>query len=216
MNMSGVTALSILIFAVLIGIWTWVAVLSYEFYSTGKYNRYRFRYWFIVGTLNIFHCVLGIFYLATNAPDLLEFRWLSFMLIDLLLFEIFIPKAPKKRSSELLLRLLFFIILIISYSPTSIGVTTVFISLILLALSYTAEYPKIAKHFRITFVLHLVVNTAPYFFGVSSVTSLLIGILYSVHVAFGVQLMYNEERCLSLVIDKLIYEERAKRFKQLL
>lgn len=199
--------------AILIGIWTWSTLMSYEFYSTGKYNRYRFRYWFGIGALNIFHLVLAFFYKIYKDPGFLEYRWMAFMIIDILLFEIFIPKAPKSRSSELFLRITYYVLLIMAYSVNSSGIAICFVSLILLLLSLSSEYPKISKHFRVTFALHLFMNIAPFLFGYVSGMSLFLGTIYSIHMVLGVKIMYNEEKCLSLIIDKMIQTEKERRNK---
>jgi len=181
-----------LILALLGIIWVSVSVMSSEFYSTGKENRFRFRYWFSIGMLNIFHIILAFFYKMTGDAGFQEARWLAFVLVDALLLEIFvIPIA--KRKCELFVRTAFYFCLILDF----MGNTPVFMvvnSIILIYLASNMKYDKPKKHFKISFVLYGLMSTLPYFVGFTTNLSLLSGLVYSAHLGWGVRMLYKEEK----------------------
>lgn len=195
-----------LILALLGIIWVSVSVMSSEFYSTGKENRFRFRYWFAVGMLNIFHILLAFFYKYTGYASFQDARWLAFILIDALLLEIFIMPIAR-RKCELFVRTTFYFALILDF----MGNTPIFIiinSIILIYLASKMKYKKVGNHFRISFVLYGVMSALPYFVGFTTNLSLLAGLVYSAHLGWGVRILYKEEKTDELMKQRLREEER--------
>lgn len=205
-SISAIIDLAILI--ALLGIWIPVCVMTYEFYTTGKRNRFKFRFWFSIGMLNLFHILLAILFKFTGNPTFQEARWLAFILIDAMLLEIFIYPL-KQRTSELVFRVIYYFSLIMDQMSNHPFFLLINISL-LIYLASKSEYPEISKHFKWTFVIYYGVVLVPYISGYTQTWSLLIGLLYSFHVVLGVKKLYICEQVDEYIREEMLQEELSK------
>jgi hypothetical protein len=169
-----------------------VATMCYEFYTTGKVNRYKFRYWFAIGLLNAFHLSLAVYFLATGDGHLQNARWATFALMEVLYLEIFINQFTfKKRRNELLLRVVFYYLVLLSpvllFYPLNIAIASI---LSILAFKSTDE---LHNWFGVSFILYAFTTIIPEIFGYGSDISFFMGIMYMSHLFLGVYRLYKKE-----------------------
>jgi len=188
-------------------VWAAVSVMSSKFYATGKENRFRFRYWFAIGMLNIFHVLLAFLYKATGDGSFQEARWLAFVLIDALLLEVFIIPVIR-RKQELFIRIGFYFCLILDFMGSS-PFFIIINAIILMYLALHSKFKMIKAHFFTSFVLYGLMSSVPYFVGFTTNWSLFVGMLYSTHMAVGVFRLYSEERSDEIIKEKM-REEKDK------
>lgn len=186
-------------------IWSLVAGMAFEFYTTTKENRFRFRYWFTIGMLNVFHILLAIMYKSTGDATFQEARWVAFIIIDVLMLEVFIKPVIRRRL-ELFVRSAFYFLLILDFMGNS-PVYLLSTSIILILLSSKADCEVTKKHFTWSFVLHGVAMTVPFITGFTSALSLLAGLVYSAHLALGVKKLYDLENTAEEIQKRLILEQ---------
>lgn len=186
---------------VLLATWLAIAVRSFEFYTTTIKNRFRFRYWFMLGVLNMAHILLALSMAYSGDQDLQPIRWSIFLMMDILLLEIFVTSI--KRPLELGIRFLYYINLILDfnsvYGPTPLwlGIN----GLILMILARRSPYTKTYRYFTATFMLYIVAMVMPYIGGNSSELSFLAGAIYSIHLAYGVRKLYFEEKVIEHILQ---------------
>jgi hypothetical protein len=180
-----------LIILYLICVWAFVSVIAYSFYSTTKMNHYKFRYWYAIGILNIFHLVLALY--AVNSGDYSwnEIRWMTFSLISLLLFEIFIHQT-NKRSLELHIRTTFYLLWIVSSFFWSLAVdltiTAIFIWLCIKSPHYVHR-----KYFTWAFILYGLVYLLPHIVPTTTLLPMVVGAVYSTLMGYGVYKLYTHD-----------------------
>lgn len=200
------------ILLVLFGTWLTVTVMAKEFYETAPQNknRFRFRYWFVVGILNMFHVFIAFINQYIQSDILQDTRWLAFMIIDIFLLEIFIVNV-KTRRLELYLRVIFYMCLIFDMATSVSPIFVVIQGCILLYTAIHSPYKNIPEHFKVTFILYICMGIAPYIpipeiGGFTHLFSLVVGMIYSIHLAFGVKKFYEEEKILE-AIKRTAYEK---------
>lgn len=176
---------------VLLVLWGSTTMYCYEFYKSGLYNRYKFRYWFSIGMLNIFHLFMLIVYKHTGVTEFLEGRWIAFLIIELLYLEIFIVPV-RKRYVELFIRTGYYFLLVMTYSLDN---DLIFLGniAILFWLANKSEYNILRTHFRVSFLLYVLVITVPILFGYSTAASLIAGLIFSSHIIVGIRKLYYLE-----------------------
>lgn len=175
----------------LIIVWTIVPVLSYEVFSKAKNNHLKFRYWFSIGMLTMFQLLLGALYILEINTELQSVRWIAFVFIDWMLLEIFIV-AIIQRKIELFTRVIFFTLLLLDTVVVSF-IPLFLVACILTVLAYKSKCVITSEHFRYTFILYMGAIIAPHIFGFTSIESLLIGLVYSIHLVWGFIKIYNLE-----------------------
>lgn len=198
------TIIDMIIIMSLMIVWVSVVVMTYEFYTTGKRNRFKFRFWYSIGMLNIFHLLLAVVYRHTGSQMFQDARWLAFLLIDAMLLEIFIYPL-KHRQPELIIRTVYYFALIMDQVSNHPYFCLVNIT-ILVYLTFKLEYNDIGKHFRKTFLIYYGVVLVPYMTGYTQTWSLLIGLVYSTHCALGVRKMYKAEKVDELMREQIMAE----------
>lgn len=194
-----------LILLVLFGTWLTVTVMSKEFYETAPQNknRFRFRYWFIIGIMNMFHIFVAFINQYVNSDILSNSRWYAFFIINIFLLEIFIVNV-KTRKLELYLRVIFYMCLIFNMSITGIAIFSIVQGLILIYTASHSPYENIPQHFKITFILYICMSIAPLIpipviGGFTQAFSLFVGAIYSLHLACGVKKFYAEEKIVEAI-----------------
>lgn len=199
--------IDILLLISLICIWTDVITRSHEFYSTAKFNRYKFRYWFAVGSLNIFHICLAFIYRITGNVVYQDARWITFLIINVLLFEIFVTSV-KNRHLELYARVTYYILLVMEAISDKSYLLPILTITLLILVAQQCEHKVIAEHFRKTFYIYYLVYLVPLFVNEYTTTlSLTVGVIYSFHVMMGVRKLYDIEKVDEIIIDKMVEEE---------
>jgi hypothetical protein len=180
--------------------------------SYSSHNKYRFRYWAVIGFLNLFHIGLAILKQYVQIPELSEARWLSFMIIDIMLLEIFIVSL-KQRKTELMLRVIFYLMLIVDMASGH-WILPICEGIILMYVASKSPYPNTNKYFIGTFFLFICMELAPYiqlpvleqWEGFTNRFSLLVGAIYSINLAYGVKVFYDSEQ----VVEKMKLEAMDK------
>lgn len=192
-------------------IWMTVAVMSYEFYTTAKLNRFRFRYWFAIAILNIFQAILGAYYIYSNNGDIQTARWVAFVIIDILYLEIFIPPIAR-RTLELFVRTAFYFALVIDFmtpSPYLLLINVVVLGI----LARHSDYNTARNHFSFSMVLYFFVNLIPYLTGYTEILSLAVGFVFSLHIMYGVYQLYLEEQTNELIKEQILDKARREEYE---
>lgn len=170
-----------------------VAVMCYEFYTTGLVNRFKFRYWFSIGFLNAFHISLALYYEVTGDARFQVVRWATFALMDVLYLEIFLrPTTFKHRRNELLVRVVFYYVTLLSpvlmFYPLNIT-----IALLLAYITYVTK-EHYYKWFTTSFILYAFTTIVPEVFGYGTDASFLMGVAFLLHLMLGVYKLYKLEK----------------------
>lgn len=179
-----------------------VSVVSYEFYTTALVNRYKFRYWFAIGCLTMFHLSLAMYQEFTGMTNFVPVRWAAFALQDLLLLEIFVYPM-KTRRVELFIRMIYYYSVLMA-SVMDTGLYSIFNALVLMFLSWNTRSTTMHKWFTISFALYVMTTVVPEIVGYGTTGSFLIGVLFMAHLMIGVVRLYLHER----VREELKHEER--------
>ena len=182
----------ILLYFILIIAATTISVHCFEFYTTAMENRYKFRYWFAIGIVNIFHILLAIYGDLSGDYSLQSARWASFALMDVLLLEIFVSSV-KGRRLELFIRSSYYV----SSLASPVILTWIFPVyncgiLIYLALK-SEKYPH-NRHFAVSFILYALTTIVPTIWGFGTNLSFFMGVLFLGHLMYGVHSLYRKEK----------------------
>jgi len=184
-----------------LSIWIIITTLSYEFYTTAKENRFKFRYWFAIGILNIFQLViLGIF-VAENSFDALHFKLLSRMIVNVLMLELFIAPIAR-RKIELLVRSSFYFMLMLNAT----GSTPFFLMtnvVVLIVLAFKSEYYTVRRIFPASLFFYSLTILTSYFQGPFGFATLGSNIVFASSLAYGIKKLYEEEQTHELVKQKM-------------
>jgi signal transduction histidine kinase len=189
-------------------VWLAISVMSYEFYTTAKINRFRFRYWFAISMLNVFQAIVGAVVIYSSNQDYQTARWVAFVLIDALYLEIFIPPIAR-RKIELFVRTIFYLFLAVNFmmpNPFFLLVDIV----ILMVLTRKSEYNVLRKHFSVSMAFYFLAVLLPHLFGYTGDISLLIGLVFSTHLAYGVYKLYKEEQTAELIKQAVVRKIREE------
>jgi hypothetical protein len=176
-----------------------VTVHCYEFYTTSKINRYKFRYWFSVGLLSVFHLSLAMYAEYTGDTKFNEIRWLTFTVQDILFLEIF-TYHMSKRKVELFVRATYYFICIISSVFYFWGFNMIICSILVTLALTNKDYPM-NKHFALSFVLYSLTTIVPTVFGYGTFLSFLTGVVFMGHLLVGVNKVYHLEQVEAIIKD---------------
>lgn len=193
-------------------VWMMIAVMSYEFYTTTKENRFRFRYWFAIGMLNMFQAFLGMVVIYSDITDYQIARWVAFVLIDALFLEMFIfPVARRKK--ELFIRTFFYFNLVLDFmTPHPYFLLLNIIVLFILARMST--YYTTKTHFSISMILYGAAILIPYLTAYTQLPSLITGLIFSLHSFWGVSKLYKEEQTNELIKEEMLDKVRRKEYEK--
>jgi hypothetical protein len=169
-----------------------ISTLCYDFYTTAKVNRFKFRHWFSVGILNSFVVVLAMYFEVTGSTHFQDVRWATFAMMEILFLEIFINQYSfLHRRNELLVRVIYYWAVLIS--PILMYATlNVFISIVLIWLAFTGNCVN-GKWFGWSFILYGLTTIIPEIFGYGTIQSFLIGVIFTTHLFVGVYKLYKLE-----------------------
>lgn len=188
----------------IIGIWIFVGVLSFSFFTTTKENHYRFRSLYTIASMSVFQAILGMYFLVSGDAQYQEVRWLTFTLMESQFLN-FAIRDTKKRHLQLLIQTVFYFVLLMSQVHYSL-IMNFLIAGILVAISITSPVEIIKKHFSISFALYFLTALVPAIVGFTTNISLFMGVIFSAHFAWGVFKMYTSEK----VKDEIELQIRTK------
>jgi hypothetical protein len=175
-----------------------ISTMCYEFYTTTKINRFKFRHWFAIGMLNAFTVSLALYFEVSGDAHFQNVRWATFAMMEVLFLEIFINQYTfRHRRNELLVRTVYYWAVLLSpvimYAPLNI-----LISIIISYLAFTGDR-VIGSWFGWSFVLYGMTTVIPEMFGYGTIASFLIGNIFTIHLFIGVYKLYRME------IDKEVH-----------
>lgn len=166
-----------------------ISVMCYEFFVRSRVNHFRFRYWFVASFFGLFQVSLGLINVFMCSDYIQSMRWLSFVVMNIALLEVFIYNAKLNRRVELVGRCVFYILVCADNLATT-PVYAIGLSAILMYVAYCCNQ----MYFVVSFLLLAVSYIVPYATGFSTEYSLIAGTVYSLHVIYGIYSMYNRER----------------------
>lgn len=184
--------LNIFLFCVIIVLWLYVGVLSFSFYSTGKFNRFFFKNIYVISILNIFQSILGVYVITTGDASVNNARWMAFSFMEIN-FMYFVLRASKKRHIELI-TMAFFNILVLTSSVQYSIVLNIAIAVILSALAFKSGVKILRRYFTWIFLLYGMTSVIPVLCDFTSTESLLIGVAFSISFLFGTIKLYKKEK----------------------
>ena len=197
--------LNVVLNLIIIAIWSYVSVLSFSFYSGGKFNRFMFKNAYVIGSLNILQAILAIYYIVTGDSSMQQIRWISFGMIEMNFLQ-FALRGYKKRHIELLIMAFFNVLIIANIVHWSLFVNCV-ISLTLIILSYFSGVKILKKYFTWIFALYGMTGVVPSIFGITTTESLIIGVIFSLSFVFGIIKLYKHEKT-DLELKQLLLENK--------
>lgn len=175
----------------IIGGWVFVGYLSYSLYSTALDNHYEMRMFHTIAVLNVMQAILGLYFICTGDGHWQGARWVAFSLIEIA-FLSFVLRAFTKRRSELKVRTLFYVLILVASVNYSI-ILNVTIAMVLAYFAYINPEPIIKKHFTRIFMVYSLTSIVPYIFGYTTTSSLFIGVIFTMYFAYGAKLLYDNE-----------------------
>lgn len=196
---------NVAMFVIMIIMWMYAGVLSYSFYSTSQKNHYKFKHLYQASILNVFICVLGIYYLISGNSDLQSARWLSFTFFELTLLY-FVLRSYSDRHFELIVTSIYLITLILSTLWLNLAFNiAVVLMLIILCL---ASKDKILRNwFSVSFVLYGLTSIIPAIYTFTGAESILMGLIFTTHFVVGVKKIYVKEK-VDEELKKLLLENK--------
>lgn len=196
---------NVAMFVIMIIMWMYAGVLSYSFYSTSQKNHYKFKHLYQAAVLNIFICVLGIYYLISGNEMLQPARWLSFTFLELT-FLYFVLRSYSDRHFELIVTSIYLITLILSTLWLNL-IFNIMVVMILIVLCLASKDEILKKWFSISFVLYGFTSIIPTIYTVTGTESILMGLIFTTHFVIGVKKIYVKEK-VDEELKKLLLENK--------
>ena len=188
----------------IIGMWGYIGVLTFALYSTTIDNHHQMRMFYTISVLNIMQAVLGIYYIITKDTSWQEARWVAFSLIEIAYLS-FVIGTFKRRWIELVIRTLFYVVILISWVVYSLWIN-ILICAILATLAYCNKERIIRKHFTWIFSLYAMTSIVPVVFGFTGVGSLWAGVVYTFAFAYGAKRLYDAEKVKDAIAEQIKLE----------
>lgn len=184
--------LGVVLSLIIIGIWLCTGTLAFTFYSSKIYNHFMFRSAFLISYLNLFQAVLGIYYIITGDGQYQMSRWTTFSLIEVTMLS-FLIRGTKKRQFELIITSVFMTLILLSISYPWL-IFNLLICAILSTIAYRSEEQIIKKWFTPTMIMYGMTFVVPSIFGLTTNESLGVGVIFSLMFMLGVSKLYNKEK----------------------
>lgn len=184
--------INIFLYVLIIMVDLYIATISFSFFATSKVNHFKFKHIYQMKVLLIFQSILAIIVLITGNKELNSIRWLCFTFAEysMLLFAI---SHYKKRHFELLITSIYIILLLISTLMYSLAISLI-ITGILVLLCLLSKEEIVKKWFSVSFLIYGLVNIVPYYFGLTDTESILVGLIFTLHISAGVVKLYQKDK----------------------